>query len=453
MLTKVAKKEDLTAISTLELCQVYSYDTFRSPWTVFQVRGSVLPRLIVPILLTVGYSVLFAILLGPEAEKNTRTSLASNFVSILSMVLGLMLGFRSNQAYDRYWEGRKQWTALAGVNRVVTRQISLVLDAAFCRSLDSSEELAGAGAVAPSSPPVDLRLRSACLGISRLTLAYALALKHYLRQEDGWFHEDLLTMVNPDVIRRLDPASADILDRAGYFTTHSERSRATILHALRTSSTLTSFSDAAADEERLANARACSPASSAPSEKNHIVRTASGSRASVLANAPASPHTVDSAMPLKENLVPLLLNRELAAQITRAVHGRPHSSSSSSTGNDAVQVALLSPLSSQIATLLEIFGACERILTTPSPFALKVFLKQIITLYIMALPVVLFPALGWSFILPMMLSTFIFFGIEGISAELENPFGYDRNDLPLDVYCDQMRFEHQQLMKQAEIYL
>ncbi|RKP40034.1 hypothetical protein BJ085DRAFT_11216, partial [Dimargaris cristalligena] len=75
-----------------------------------------------------------------------------------------------------------------------------------------------------------------------------------------------------------------------------------------------------------------------------------------------------------------------------------------------------------VQALQEVFVTCERILTTPSPLVFKIYLKQIITLYIMALPMVLFPALGWSFVPVMALSAFIFYGMEGISAEIENPF-------------------------------
>lgn len=32
-------------------------------------------------------------------------------------------------------------------------------------------------------------------------------------------------------------------------------------------------------------------------------------------------------------------------------------------------------------------------------------------------------------------------GVEGIAAEVENPFGADPNDLPLDIECAELRVE------------
>jgi putative membrane protein len=37
------------------------------------------------------------------------------------------------------------------------------------------------------------------------------------------------------------------------------------------------------------------------------------------------------------------------------------------------------------------------------------------------------------------LVSFTLFGIEEIGIEIENPFGYDANDLPLDAICATMR--------------
>jgi putative membrane protein len=35
--------------------------------------------------------------------------LGPSFLSILGIILGLLLVFRTNTAYDRWWEGRRQW--------------------------------------------------------------------------------------------------------------------------------------------------------------------------------------------------------------------------------------------------------------------------------------------------------------------------------------------------------
>ncbi|KAI9500733.1 hypothetical protein BX070DRAFT_229760 [Coemansia spiralis] len=37
--------------------------------------------------------------------------------------------------------------------------------------------------------------------------------------------------------------------------------------------------------------------------------------------------------------------------------------------------------------------------------------------------------------------SFMMIGIDAISREIQNPFGYDSNDLPLDAYCDTILVE------------
>ena len=48
----------------------------------------------------------------------------SNVVhSLLGFVLSLFLVFRTNTAYDRWWEGRKQWGALVNVSRTLATRV------------------------------------------------------------------------------------------------------------------------------------------------------------------------------------------------------------------------------------------------------------------------------------------------------------------------------------------
>ena len=48
----------------------------------------------------------------------------SNVVhSLLGFVLSLFLVFRTNTAYDRWWEGRKQWGGLVNVSRTLASRV------------------------------------------------------------------------------------------------------------------------------------------------------------------------------------------------------------------------------------------------------------------------------------------------------------------------------------------
>src|SRR3954464_13048197 len=43
-------------------------------------------------------------------------------VSLLGAALGILLGFRTNSAYDRWWESRKLWGGLVNSSRSLVRQ-------------------------------------------------------------------------------------------------------------------------------------------------------------------------------------------------------------------------------------------------------------------------------------------------------------------------------------------
>ncbi|MDX5327163.1 MAG: bestrophin family protein, partial [Bacteroidota bacterium] len=51
---------------------------------------------------------LFRIELIPESEEESTLTI----FTFLGVVLSILLVFRTNSAYDKWWEGRKQWGAL-----------------------------------------------------------------------------------------------------------------------------------------------------------------------------------------------------------------------------------------------------------------------------------------------------------------------------------------------------
>jgi putative membrane protein len=88
-----------------------------------------------------------------------------------------------------------------------------------------------------------------------------------------------------------------------------------------------------------------------------------------------------------------------------------------------------------LAALTDICGACERIKTTPIPFSYSVFIKKFIFFFVMTLP------FGWTFslgylVIPIVAFVlFVLASLELIAEEIEDPFGYDANDLPVDRIC------------------
>ena len=123
---------------------------------LFTLRGSILPR----IRTHLAVSTLLALLvtwtdgqLGPYKLHFTTTPF-----TLMGLPLAIFLGFRNNAAYDRYWEGRKQWGELVLRSRSLARQ---------CLSL------VGPGTAHDDDEPH--------VRIIRRAIAYAHALRHRLR--------------------------------------------------------------------------------------------------------------------------------------------------------------------------------------------------------------------------------------------------------------------------------
>lgn len=88
--------------------------------------------------------------------------------------------------------------------------------------------------------------------------------------------------------------------------------------------------------------------------------------------------------------------------------------------------------------LVEALSGCERILKTPIPLAYAIHLKQLLLIYCLSLPFQIVDLVDWWTGFVTALISFTLFGIEAIGMEIENPFGRDPNDLPLDSICATM---------------
>lgn len=92
------------------------------------------------------------------------------------------------------------------------------------------------------------------------------------------------------------------------------------------------------------------------------------------------------------------------------------------------------------------FGGCQRILKTPIPLAYSIHLNQLVIIYCLSLPFQLVGALGWVTVVLVAVTSFAVMGIEEIGAEIENPFGKDSNDLPIDQICEGIKKNLDDLM-------
>ena len=125
----------------------------------FIMRGSILPRIWTHLAVSTLLAVIVTWTDGQFGHH--KLHFTTTPFTLMALPLAIFLGFRNNAAYDRYWEGRKQWGELILRSRSLARQ---------CLSL-----------VAPGHPAAD----DPHLRIIRRAIAYAHALRHRLRGDTG----------------------------------------------------------------------------------------------------------------------------------------------------------------------------------------------------------------------------------------------------------------------------
>lgn len=89
-------------------------------------------------------------------------------------------------------------------------------------------------------------------------------------------------------------------------------------------------------------------------------------------------------------------------------------------------------LNAELQSFTDICGACERIKNTPIPFSYSIFLKKFIFIYVMTLPLGYVFSLGYYAVPVVAFIFYVLASLELIAEEIEDPFGGDANDLPME---------------------
>lgn len=92
-----------------------------------------------------------------------------------------------------------------------------------------------------------------------------------------------------------------------------------------------------------------------------------------------------------------------------------------------------------IAQLNNIASNCERIKATPIPPSYSMFLKKFIFVYILTLPFGFGEQLGYSLAPIVGFVFYVLLSLEVIAESIEDPFGNDTDDLPIDKIAHQIR--------------
>ncbi len=91
----------------------------------------------------------------------------------------------------------------------------------------------------------------------------------------------------------------------------------------------------------------------------------------------------------------------------------------------------LPTLEATLVAFTDIHGGCERIKSTPIPFSYTTLIHRIVAVYCYCLPFGLVTEIGVLTPIASLVVSYAFFGLDIVGDEIEQPFGYDANDLPL----------------------
>ena len=230
--------------------------------------------------------------------------------SLLGFVISLLLVFRTNTAYDRWWEGRKQWGALVNNSRNLALKLNALL------------------------PKDDLQNR---LFFKTVIPQFAIALKNHLRSESTRLELDENT------------------------------------------------------QEEL--------------------------------------NEIDHDKHVPNQLAALIFKRCNTLFETGKIKGEQ-----------------LIVINSELQSFTDISGACERIKNTPIPFSYSAFLKKFIFFYVMTLPWGYVYNLGYLVIPVVAFIFYVLASLELVAEEIEDPFGTDSNDLPMDKISENIKRQIDELL-------
>jgi len=100
-------------------------------------------------------------------------------------------------------------------------------------------------------------------------------------------------------------------------------------------------------------------------------------------------------------------------------------------GAVALEMALLQPTQEMHMML----AGCERLVSTPCPAGYVGVLRMVLIFFLLTTPHVLLHELGYWMIPVASVTTFAILAVEACAMAIEQPFGTDDDDLPLEAYC------------------
>ena len=117
------------------------------------------------------------------------------------------------------------------------------------------------------------------------------------------------------------------------------------------------------------------------------------------------------------------LMRHMGADLQRCVKER------------RIEACLAANIDYTLSKITAAAASCERIKNTPIPYSYTLLLHRTAYIYCFLLPFGLVDSIGFMTPFVVAIVAYTFFGLDALGDELEEPFGTEPNDLPLDAIC------------------
>lgn len=360
--------------------------------------------------------------------------ISNQLLTVLGTVLGLVISFRTSSAYERYQDGRKMWTNITVASRNLAQQIWIHIPV----------DRTGKGEAAESTALQNIIEKKTMIN---LILAFAVSVKHFLRDERGVYYTDLYPLISflpkyanddPHHTEKLPIWVEDDDEDYNHRTINTPAtelgrnstpgdSRENTLTSMRHHHHKNGF-DPEKALPQVESERCLKPARNPPKTSIldlipllRFIRWC-GHKAFGLGHT--SRHKKRKPyLEYVESNVPLEIILVLSNYTAWCMR------------NGLVQPAVATGLTSNLTSLQDTLSNLERICNTPLPFAYQVHLRMTVWLYLFFLPFQIWNAFKYITIPGTAFTAFLLIGFLEIGQAIENPFNYDLNDLDLDYFC------------------
>ncbi|ETW74596.1 hypothetical protein HETIRDRAFT_482364 [Heterobasidion irregulare TC 32-1] len=435
-------------------------------WTLG--RGTVLWRIWPAVLMHTLFATAVSV---ASMETKIYLGIPNIMLTVLGVVIGFVISYRASSGYDRYWTGRTAWSDVMRTTRTLTRLIWFHVPLRLTPK--TTDEIGSGDMAARSAAEVRKVMKEKNMAID-LVNGFVVALKHHLRGEQGIYYQDLYGLVRPlhdhphyahhrhpvasstttSPLPTAQPiASASIPYTSNqtfgdpiipainsYGSLHSAR------HALRRSSTRSTSTDSSdSSHERRLLLPSSMPTTQtffskiAPDlipfhnafrtifgfwsgRRSGDAHTGNGSEGGVQRRW-SDDHKISKAQ-MKHR--PRIAGNGENLPLDILYHISVWLASLEDRGT--VPGTSLGSMIGCIATFEDSLSTLEKILTTPLPFT--------VWIYLFFLPFQLVDLFGWYTIPGVAIASFIYLGFLAAGEEIEQPFGTRaQNDLDLDMFC------------------